>query len=115
MDKSANASGRRHDFRLGGHPHFHPLQLDEGLAGAGRGSAESKKNPEGWSASDKFKVVLERAGLNATDFSACFWELLHMEKINCSMTAKGCRWCNVEVESSFSTLKLELNLGACRT
>lgn len=39
VDKFANASGRRHDFRLGGHPHFHPLQLDEGLAGAGRGSA----------------------------------------------------------------------------
>lgn len=75
---------------------------------------ESKKNPEGWSASDKLKVVLERTGLNATDLSACFWQLLHMEKINCSMAAKGCRWCNVEVESSFSTLKLELNLGDVR-
>ncbi len=30
----------------------------------------SEKDPEGWSATDKFKVVLETAGLNATELSA---------------------------------------------
>ncbi|MFW6731884.1 MAG: hypothetical protein ACODUE_09160 [Synechococcus sp.] len=30
----------------------------------------SQKNPEGWSAADKFTVVLESAGLNATELSA---------------------------------------------
>jgi transposase len=30
----------------------------------------SEKDPEGWSASDKFTVVLETAGLNATELSA---------------------------------------------
>jgi len=30
----------------------------------------SEKNPEGWSAADKFTVVLESAGLNATELSA---------------------------------------------
>jgi hypothetical protein len=29
--------------------------------------AASEKDPEGWSASDKFTVVLESAGLNATE------------------------------------------------
>ena len=30
----------------------------------------SEKEPEGWSAADKFTVVLEAAGLNATELSA---------------------------------------------
>jgi transposase len=30
----------------------------------------SEKDPEGWGANDKFTVVLETAGLNATDLSA---------------------------------------------
>ena len=30
----------------------------------------SEKDPDGWSAADKFKVVLETAGLNATELSA---------------------------------------------
>jgi len=30
----------------------------------------SEKDLEGWSAADKFKVVLETAGLNATELSA---------------------------------------------
>jgi transposase len=30
----------------------------------------SEKDPEGWSAADKFKVVLESAGLNATELGA---------------------------------------------
>ena len=30
----------------------------------------SEKEPEGWSAADKFTVVLETAGLNATQLSA---------------------------------------------
>jgi transposase-like protein len=31
----------------------------------------SAKDPEGWSAADKFTLVLETAGLNATELSAC--------------------------------------------
>lgn len=31
----------------------------------------SEKDPEGWGATDKFTVVLETAGLNATELSAC--------------------------------------------
>ena len=30
----------------------------------------SEKDPEGWAATDKFTVVLETAGLNATELSA---------------------------------------------
>jgi transposase len=30
----------------------------------------SEKDPEGWGSADKFKVVLETAGLNATELSA---------------------------------------------
>ena len=30
----------------------------------------SKKNPEGWTAADKFTVVLKSAGFNATELSA---------------------------------------------
>lgn len=32
----------------------------------------SEKDPEGWGASDKFTVVLEIAGLNATELSAYY-------------------------------------------
>jgi transposase len=31
----------------------------------------SEKEPEGWSAADKVTVVLETAGINATELSAC--------------------------------------------
>jgi transposase-like protein len=31
----------------------------------------SEKDPESWSAADKFTVVLETAGLNATELSGC--------------------------------------------
>jgi transposase len=34
----------------------------------------SEKEPEGWSAADKFTVVLGTAGLNATELSAYCWE-----------------------------------------
>jgi hypothetical protein len=30
----------------------------------------SKKDPEGWTATNNFKVMLETAGLNATELSA---------------------------------------------
>jgi len=30
----------------------------------------SEKDPDGWSAADKFTVVIETAGLNATELSA---------------------------------------------
>ena len=32
----------------------------------------SEKKPEGWSAADKFTVMLETVGLNATELSA-YW------------------------------------------
>ncbi len=31
----------------------------------------SEKDPEDWDATDKFTVMLERAGLNSTELSAC--------------------------------------------
>ena len=34
----------------------------------------SEKDPDGWSAADKFRVVLESAGLKATELSAYFRE-----------------------------------------
>jgi transposase-like protein len=34
----------------------------------------SEKDPEGWSAADKFTVVLETAGLNAMELSAYCWD-----------------------------------------
>ena len=34
----------------------------------------TEKEPEGWSAADKFTVVMETAGLNATELSAYCWE-----------------------------------------
>jgi transposase-like protein len=46
--------------------------------------AASAKDPEGWSAADKFTLVLETAGLNATELSACraqaFSSLLEFHK-----------------------------------
>ena len=43
----------------------------------------SEKEPEGWSTSDKFTVVLETAGLNATDLSAyCRERGLFPEQVN---------------------------------
>jgi transposase-like protein len=43
----------------------------------------SEKEPEGWSTSDKFTVVLETAGLNATEFSAyCRERGLFPEQVN---------------------------------
>ncbi len=35
----------------------------------------SEKEPEAWSAADKFTLVIETAGLNATELSANCWEL----------------------------------------
>ena len=53
-----------------GHSRGHPLQLEEGLAVQGEVVPASQKDPEGWGAADKFTVVLETAGLNATELSA---------------------------------------------
>jgi len=39
----------------------------------------SEKDPEGWGAADKFTVVLETAGLNATELSA--YSRLEVERI----------------------------------
>ena len=42
----------------------------------------SEKEPEGWSAADKFTVVLETAGLNATELSAyCRERGLYPERV----------------------------------
>ncbi len=42
----------------------------------------SEKNPDGWSAADKFKLVLETAGLNATEMSAyCLERGLYPEQV----------------------------------
>jgi transposase len=39
----------------------------------------SEKHPEGWGATDKVTVVLETAGLNATELSAyCRWGCLNL-------------------------------------
>jgi transposase len=43
--------------------------MEEDLAVAGRSGAGIRKDPEVWSATDKFTVVLETAGLNATELS----------------------------------------------
>ena len=43
----------------------------------------SEKEPEGWSTSDKFTVVLEIAGLNATELSAyCRQKGLYPEQVD---------------------------------
>ena len=43
----------------------------------------SEKEPEGWSAADKFTVVLETAGLNATELSAyCCQKCLYPEQVD---------------------------------
>ncbi|MEY4806784.1 MAG: hypothetical protein RLZZ206_1173 [Cyanobacteriota bacterium] len=47
--------------------------MEEDLAaGGGEVVPASHKGPEGWSAADKFTVVLESAGLKATELSA-YW------------------------------------------
>jgi hypothetical protein len=43
--------------------------MEEDLAVAGGSGSASEKEPEGWSAADKFTVVLEAAGLNSTELS----------------------------------------------
>ena len=43
----------------------------------------SEKEPEGWSAADKFTVVLETAGLNATELSTyCRQKALNPELVD---------------------------------
>ena len=43
----------------------------------------SEKEPEGWSAADKFTVVLETAGLNSTELSAyCRQKGLYPEQVD---------------------------------
>ena len=43
----------------------------------------SEKDPDGWSAADKFTVVLETAGLNATELSAyCCEQGLYPEQVS---------------------------------
>ena len=43
----------------------------------------SENEPEGWSAADKFTVVLETAGLNATELSAyCRQKGLYPEQVD---------------------------------
>lgn len=45
--------------------------------------AASEKAPEGWSSEDKFTVVLERAGLNATELGAfCRERGLYPEQVD---------------------------------
>ena len=42
----------------------------------------SEKEPEGWSAADKFTVVLESSGLNATELSAyCREESMYQDQV----------------------------------
>ena len=44
----------------------------------------SEKDPECWTATDKFKVVLETTGLNATELSAyCRERGLYPEYVEC--------------------------------
>ena len=57
--------------------------MEEGLATAGEVVPASEKEPEGWSAADKFTVVLETAGLNATELSAyCRQKGLYPEQVD---------------------------------
>ena len=43
----------------------------------------SEKDPEGWGSTDKFTVVLETAGLNATELSAyCCERGLYLEQVD---------------------------------
>ena len=57
--------------------------MEEGLAVAGRGGAGTDKDPDGWSAADKFTVVHETAGLNATELSAyCRERGLYLEQVD---------------------------------
>ena len=48
----------------------HPLQLRHNWRLQGEVLSASAKDPEVWSAADKFTLVLEIAGLNATELSA---------------------------------------------
>ena len=52
----------------------------------------SEKDPEGWTAADKFTVVLESSGFNATELSAYCWERgLFPEQVDrWRQTAKSC-------------------------
>ena len=55
----------------------------------------SEKDPEGWGATDKFTVVLETAGLNATELSAyCRERGLYPEQVE--------RWRSSQPSGSFS-------------
>jgi transposase len=46
--------------------------MEEGVLVPGRGGVRSEKDPEDWTAADKFTVVLGSAGLSATEVSA-YW------------------------------------------
>ena len=69
MNESVNAAERFPDLSRAGHSRGHRLQLEEGLRLQDEVVPASEKEPEGWSAIDKFTVVLETAGLNATELS----------------------------------------------
>jgi len=58
---------RCRDLQGTGDPRDHPLQVAQGLAPAGGGGAGHPGGSRGLGASDKFTVVLETAGLNATE------------------------------------------------
>jgi len=53
----------------------------------------SEKNPEGWGSTDKFTVVLETAGQNATELSAyCRERGLYPEQVE--------RWCQASQDAN---------------
>ena len=53
----------------------------------------SEKEPEGWSTSDKFTVVLETAGLNATELSTyCRQKGLYPEQVDRWRQAAQVTW-----------------------
>jgi transposase len=65
-----------------GHPRRHPLQLGKSWRLQGEVVPASDKDPEVWSATDKFTVVLETAGLNATELIAyCLERGLYPEQV----------------------------------
>ncbi len=66
----AAAAERGQDLSSAGHSRGQPLQLEGAMAAAGKGGADSERDPAGWGATDKFTVVLETAGLNTTELSA---------------------------------------------
>ena len=57
-------ANRVQDLSRVGHSLGQTLKLEEDRAVAGEVPPPSEKDPEGWGASDKFRVVLETAGLN---------------------------------------------------